>query len=83
VKAIRVHQPGEPEVMKLEEVPDPRAGPGQIVVRVHLVGEVQLTPSLPHIAPPKLRPGPFGPHPATCSASNEPSSAAIARSQPR
>jgi len=38
VKAIRVHQFGGPEVLKLEEVPDPQPGPGQVVVRVHAAG---------------------------------------------
>jgi len=38
VKAIRVHEFGGPEVLKLEEVPDPQPGPGQVVVRVHAVG---------------------------------------------
>jgi NADPH2:quinone reductase len=38
MKAIRVHQVGGPEVLKLEEVPDPKAGPGQVVVRAHAVG---------------------------------------------
>ncbi len=38
VKAIRVHQFGGPEVLKLEEVPDPQPGPGQLVVRVHAAG---------------------------------------------
>ena len=38
MKAIRVHQFGGPEVLKLEEVPDPHAGPGQVVVRVHAAG---------------------------------------------
>lgn len=38
MKAIRVHTFGEPEVMKLEEVPDPQPGAGQVVVRVHAVG---------------------------------------------
>jgi NADPH:quinone reductase len=38
MKAIRVHQFGGPEVMKLEDVPDPRAGSGQVVVRVHATG---------------------------------------------
>lgn len=38
MKAIRIHTFGEPEVMQLEEVPDPRPGPGQIVVRVHAAG---------------------------------------------
>ncbi|MGA2687639.1 MAG: NADPH:quinone reductase [Candidatus Korobacteraceae bacterium] len=38
MKAIRVHQFGGPEVLKLEEVPDPQSGPGQVVVRVHAAG---------------------------------------------
>jgi NADPH:quinone reductase len=38
MKAIRIHTFGEPEVMQLEEVPDPKPGPGQVVVRVQAVG---------------------------------------------
>jgi len=38
MKAIRVHEFGGPEVMKLEEVPDLTAGPGQVVVSVKAVG---------------------------------------------
>ncbi|MDQ3649363.1 MAG: NADPH:quinone reductase [Acidobacteriota bacterium] len=38
MKAIRVHEFGGPEVMRLEDVPDPHAGAGQVVVRVHAVG---------------------------------------------
>jgi NADPH2:quinone reductase len=38
MKAIRVHEFGPPEVMRLEEVPDPRAGTGQVVVRIEAVG---------------------------------------------
>jgi NADPH2:quinone reductase len=34
VKAIRVHQFGGPEVLRLEEVPTPNAGPGQVLVRI-------------------------------------------------
>src|SRR5262245_52151703 len=38
MKAIRVHEFGPPEVMKLEEVPDPKAGSGEVVVKVQAVG---------------------------------------------
>ena len=38
VKAIRVHEFGGPEVMKLEDVPDLQPGPGQVVVRIHAAG---------------------------------------------
>jgi len=38
MKAIRVHQPGPPDVMKLEEIPEPVAGPGQILVEVKAIG---------------------------------------------
>ena len=38
MKAIRVHEFGGPEVMKLEEVADLQARPGQVVVRVHAAG---------------------------------------------
>jgi NADPH:quinone reductase len=38
VKAIRVNQFGGPEVMKLEEVPDPRPGGDDVVVRVKAAG---------------------------------------------
>lgn len=38
MKAIRLHTFGDPEVMQLEEAPDPQPGPGQVVVRVHAVG---------------------------------------------
>jgi NADPH:quinone reductase len=38
MKAIRVHEFGGPAVLKLEEVADPAAGPGQVVVRVRAAG---------------------------------------------
>jgi NADPH:quinone reductase len=38
MKAIRIHAPGGPEVMRLEEVPDPQPGPGEIVVRLEAIG---------------------------------------------
>ena len=38
MKAIRIHEFGGPAVLKLEEVPDPKAGPGDVVVRVRAAG---------------------------------------------
>jgi NADPH2:quinone reductase len=38
MKAIRVHEFGGPEVLKLEEVPDLVAGPGQVVIDVKAIG---------------------------------------------
>ncbi|MDX6693706.1 MAG: NADPH:quinone reductase [Blastocatellia bacterium] len=38
MKAIRVQEFGGPEVMQLEEAPEPVAGAGQVLVRIHAVG---------------------------------------------
>jgi NADPH2:quinone reductase len=38
MKAIRIHEFGGPEVMRLEDAPDLVPGPGQVVVRVRAVG---------------------------------------------
>ncbi|MBZ5555705.1 MAG: NADPH:quinone reductase [Acidobacteriia bacterium] len=38
MKAIRVHAFGGPEVLKLEDIADPKAGPGDVVVRVRAAG---------------------------------------------
>jgi NADPH:quinone reductase len=56
MKAVRVHKPGGPESLIYEDVPDPKAGSGQAVVKVEAIGlnfaEVNRrrnadTPSLP------------------------------------
>lgn len=38
MKAIRVHEFGGPEKLVLENVPDLRPGPGEVVVRIHAAG---------------------------------------------
>lgn len=38
MRAIRVHQFGGPEVLKLEDVPTPKPQKGQVLVRVHAAG---------------------------------------------
>ena len=38
MKAIRVHQFGDPVVMQLEEVTEPSPGPGQVVVKLKAIG---------------------------------------------
>lgn len=38
MKAIRVHEFGGPEMLRLEEIADPQPGPGQVVVKVEAAG---------------------------------------------
>jgi NADPH2:quinone reductase len=38
MKAIQVHQFGGPEVLQLQEIPTPKPGPGEVLVRVHAAG---------------------------------------------
>jgi NADPH2:quinone reductase len=38
MKAVRVHEFGDPEVMNMEEAPEPKPGPGQVLVKVHAAG---------------------------------------------
>ena len=60
MKAIRVHKFGGPEVLQLDEVADPNAGPGQVLVRIRAAGvnpvdtyirsgTYPMVPALPYI----------------------------------
>jgi NADPH:quinone reductase-like Zn-dependent oxidoreductase len=43
MKAIRVHQFGPPEVMQVEDVPDPSPGP-VVVIETKAFGKIVLVP---------------------------------------
>jgi len=38
MKSIRIHETGDAGVLRLEEIPVPAAGPGQVLLRVEAVG---------------------------------------------
>ncbi|HYQ93819.1 MAG TPA: alcohol dehydrogenase catalytic domain-containing protein, partial [Burkholderiales bacterium] len=61
MKAVVIREFGGPEVMRLEEVPAPVPGPGELVIRVHAVsvnrtldlvvrsGKYAVPVTLPHV----------------------------------
>jgi len=51
MQAILAREFGGPEVLKLEELPEPAAGAGQVRVRVHAVGVNPYAPKPPHFKP--------------------------------
>ena len=59
MNAIRLHEFGGPEVLRLDEVPIPVAAPGEVLVRVHAVGinppDWYVREGMPGL-PPHLRP---------------------------
>ena len=55
MKAMRVHQFGGPEMLRLEEIPLPAPGPGQVLVRVHAAGVNPVDTSLRGGSNPSLR----------------------------
>jgi NADPH:quinone reductase-like Zn-dependent oxidoreductase len=58
VRAVRIHEDGGPEVLVLEEAPDPVAGPGEVLVRLrasalnHL--DVWIRKGLPSVPKPRI-----------------------------
>jgi NADPH:quinone reductase-like Zn-dependent oxidoreductase len=56
--AVRIHEDGGPEVLQLEEVPDPVAGPGEVLVQLrasalnHL--DVWIRKGLPSVPKPRI-----------------------------
>src|SRR5205085_10141307 len=56
--AVRIHDDGGPEVLVLEEVPDPVAGPGEVLVRIHASAlnhlDVWIRKGLPSVPKPRI-----------------------------
>jgi NADPH:quinone reductase-like Zn-dependent oxidoreductase len=58
VRVVRIHEDGDPDVLALEEVPDPAPGPGEVLVRLrasalnHL--DVWIRKGLPSVPKPRI-----------------------------
>src|SRR5262245_55183393 len=56
--AARIHEDGGPEVLRVEEVPDPVAGPGEVLVRIHAASlnhlDVWVRKGLPSVPKPRI-----------------------------
>jgi NADPH:quinone reductase-like Zn-dependent oxidoreductase len=58
VRAVRIHEDGGPDVLVLEEAPDPIPGPGEVLVRLHASAlnhlDVWIRKGLPSVAKPRI-----------------------------
>jgi NADPH:quinone reductase-like Zn-dependent oxidoreductase len=58
VRAVRIHEDGGPEVLVLEEVPDPEPAPGEVLVRLHASAlnhlDVWIRKGLPSVPKPRI-----------------------------
>jgi NADPH:quinone reductase-like Zn-dependent oxidoreductase len=58
MRAVRIHADGGPEVLELEEVPDPVAGPGEVLVRLHASAlnhlDIWIRKGLPSVPKPRI-----------------------------
>ena len=56
--AARIHEDGGPEVIRVEEVPDPVPGPGEVLVRLHAASlnhlDVWVRKGLPSVPKPRI-----------------------------
>jgi NADPH:quinone reductase-like Zn-dependent oxidoreductase len=56
--AARIHEDGGPEVLRVEEVPDPVPGPGQVLVRLHAASlnhlDIWVRKGLPSVPKPRI-----------------------------
>jgi NADPH:quinone reductase-like Zn-dependent oxidoreductase len=58
VKAIRIHEDGGPEVLRYEDVPDPVAGPGEVLIRLRAASlnhlDLWVRKGLPSVPKPRI-----------------------------
>jgi zinc-binding alcohol dehydrogenase/oxidoreductase len=58
MKAIRIHEDGGPEVLRLDEVEDPVAGPGEVLIRLKAASlnhlDIWLRQGLPSVPKPRI-----------------------------
>jgi zinc-binding alcohol dehydrogenase/oxidoreductase len=58
VQAVRIHEDGGPEVLKFEEVEDPVAGAGEVLIRLHAASlnhlDIWMRRGLPSVPKPRI-----------------------------
>jgi NADPH:quinone reductase-like Zn-dependent oxidoreductase len=58
VRAVRIHEDGGPEVLRLEEIPDPEPGPGEALVELRAAGlnhlDIWVRKGLPSVPKPRI-----------------------------
>jgi len=58
VKAVRIHEDGDPEVLRYEDVPDPEPQPGEVLVELRAAGlnhlDVWIRRGLPSVPKPRI-----------------------------
>jgi NADPH:quinone reductase-like Zn-dependent oxidoreductase len=58
VKAIRIHEDGGPEVLRYEEVPEPEAGPGEVLISLRAASlnhlDLWVRKGLPSVPKPRI-----------------------------
>jgi NADPH:quinone reductase-like Zn-dependent oxidoreductase len=58
VKAVRIHEDGGPEVLRYEDVEDPVAGPGEVLIRLHAASlnhlDIWMRRGLPSVPKPRI-----------------------------
>jgi zinc-binding alcohol dehydrogenase/oxidoreductase len=58
MKAVRIHEDGGPEVLRLDEVEDPVAGPGEVLIRLKAASlnhlDIWLRQGLPSVPKPRI-----------------------------